>query len=234
MNKILNYIAHGKGVGAMILLLFSFIIAFYTAINSRIVLNDSIPYMQNISDQLLPIKIENGKVVVPENTVKEVNLAGDKRTVYQFVIDTTRDELDTSALKSGLYLTRSYFYAVKQNEIRSVKLEGNLELLKQDYTPMFATAVRWLVAFIGLGGTILLFLMFFVVAILFAFCSGLATAINKKELGFDAKMRLSTLVFIAVYLLSFVLGWVGFNLHGLLFFLVVIAAQIAVVKRLPQ
>lgn len=234
MNKIFDYIFKGRGIGAFLLLAAAFAISVYTAVNVRGILTESIPYMQATADKILPIKVENGKTVVPDNTVKDIVLFDLGKNSLHFIIDTTKDTLDTNNLRQGIYLSRSYFYVVKNNEIRSTKLDGSFDLPKGDYTPFFKSVIKWSVIAIAVGGTFAMFFLFFILTLIYALCAGFSAAVTKKMLNFDTKMRLSAVAFTVIYALSTILEFAGYNLGKLIFFAAVIAVQILILKKMPQ
>jgi len=237
MNKLSNYIIKGRGIGAILLLALAFVVSLYIAINVKIVLTDSIPHLQTIADQMLPIKIENGQVTDPANTIREFDIPADPEGKNHFlmVIDTTSDTLDTTKLTNGIYLTRSYLYVVNAltQEVRSLKLNGNIELPQKDYTLQMQSGIKWVVLFVAALLTLGLFIGFLLLNLLFAFCAGLAAAIARKNVNFETRMRLSSLLFIGVYLLYIILNFVGINLNSIAFFLIMLVLQIVSLKKLP-
>ena len=71
MEKIINYIARGQGLGIKFLLLFSLIVAVFYAVGTKFAGDQFfVPAAQKAADAFLPIRIENGIVTEPENTVK--------------------------------------------------------------------------------------------------------------------------------------------------------------------
>ncbi len=237
MNKLSNYISKGRGIGAFLLLALAFVISMYFSITAKMVLTDSIPYIQTIADRMLPLKIENGQVTDPANTIREFDIPIDEegKDHYLMVIDTTSDALDTSKLTSGIYLSRSYLYAVnaQTKEVRSLKLNGNFELPQKDYTLQMQSGIKWAVLLIAAVLTLGLFIGFLLLNLLFAFCAGLAAAITRKNVSFDTRMRLSSVLFCGVYLLSVLLSWAGIDLNRIAFFLIMLVLQIISLKKLP-
>ena len=233
MKKILNYIANGKGTGALWLFLFSLIMTVYAVTNLNSVLPQSIPYVQKLADDILPLKVENQKLVVPENTVMRrlYNFGDDE---VSFMIDTTRDMLTEEEYKPGIYLTRSYIYTIKKNDVRRQGWNVDFNLPKQDYTPMLQTFFKWVVGLSAIIGPFVYFLCFLIAVLFYAFCSGFACALNKTELDFKTKMRLNTILFIGVYILSILCAHIGIVLSMLGFFLLMIALQIISVKRITE
>ena len=131
MQKIIDYVIKGKGIGALWLLLFSALFAFISAYKLHRELPQAVPYIQQFADEFLPITIENGKVVTPEETVKThtYDFGGESFVV---TIDTTKDVIEEGA-KPGIYLTKSYLYSVANDEVRRQNL-ADMKLEKKDYT----------------------------------------------------------------------------------------------------
>ncbi len=231
MQKLLNYITKGKGIGALTLLLFSAIIAFYSAYTINRFLPQMVPYVQKVADDLLPIKIENGQLVIPQEP-KTLNYTIGEES-FAVEIDPTKDLL-LEIEKPGIYLTRSYLYTINNKEVRRQKLSSNLNLPKQDYTPLMYNLIKWLVWGVVLIGPFFNFACFLIAVLFYAMCTGLACVLNKTPLNFQTKMRLNTVLFIGVYILSTLVRLAGFRLSLLAFFLIMIALQIVCVKWLKK
>ena len=197
MNKIKNYVLQGRGIGAIWLFAFALLLSLWVAHKLNVILPQSVPYIQQLADDALPIKIKNGHVVEPQNEVKLLSytVLGAPFTVG---IDTTKDVLEEGKHAPGLYLTKSYLYTVSDKEIRRQDLVADLDLPKQDYTPAFNKVIRWIVGSVAVLGPVLAFFYFLIGVLLYAFCTGLACFLNKNELTFKAKMRLNTVLFIGV------------------------------------
>ena len=236
MNKILNYISGGKGIGAVLILLLSALISVYFSLMARTAVINSIPYLQMIADEILPISMVDGTITVPQNTKKVYPIYSDEKSEdVSFTIDTTSDSLDTTNLKSGLYLTLSYFYAVdnSKGEIKSTKLKGSIRLDKKDYTNILKDNVKWIVMAIFTLSMISYFIVYFLLTMFYAFCAGIAAKVSNKNLDFDKKMRLSAVCLFIVLILSFVSGLFNINIPWLMFLLLVIGLQIFFTKKLP-
>ena len=235
MNKILNYISNGKGIGSIIILLISTLLSLYIALISRSFVSQSIPYIQIVANEILPIKMTNGIITTPYNTKKVYPISSDDKIgEYSFTIDTTTDTLDTTNLKSGLYLTRTHFYSINnyKGEIKSTKLQGDFTLEKKDYTETLKGYVKWFVIAIFLISLIAYFISYLLLNIFYAYCTIIAAKIYNKELNFDKKMRLSIVALSAVVFFSFILKFAGINMHWLIFILLVIGLQIILAKKI--
>ena len=235
MTKILNYIAKGKGTGAVWLLLLAFVYTLYLSLAARAFMFDSVPYVQHVADELLPVSVKDGKIVSPENTVREITLTGNTQNdTYSFVLDTTQDTLDTTKLTNGIYFSRLYAYTVNDDQIKTTKISSSFDLPKKDYQPILNSAIKWVVMGIAVVGIVVLFLIYFVLAIFYAYCAALAANLNKISLSFDTRMRLSSVAFSVVYILTFVLNMLGLHINIFLFFIIMLLVQFVVVKKLPQ
>lgn len=236
MKKILNYIAAGQGLGIKFLLVFSAIVALVYAVYVRTAGTEFIPYAQDIADQMLPIKVENGIVVEPANTIKKAQLRVDENMSpleLPLVINTTVDTLDAANLTSGVYLTRTTFYTVNKNEVKLYKLENDFELPQADYRETFKSVLFWTAAIVFIFGGLILFVTYFLLSIFYATCSYALSVILSRKYGFDLRMRLSVLCLICAYVLFALLGWLGIETGKLVFFAVVLALQILAITKLP-
>ncbi len=244
MNKIKGYVLNGKGIGAFVLFALAFAVSVYFAVILRSELIEAVPLMQDVADKVLPIEIKNGVVLNPENTVKvidfnEQNHETDVKNAEEYanlpvlVIDTTQDTLDTAGLKQGLYLSRTTLYAVKTGEVRVIKLQNNTNLIlpKQDYTEEFKTAIKWTALLMASCGTVIAFLVFLILTVFYAYLAGVAAWINKTTLAFDVKMRLSSVLFAAVYIIAELADAAGFPLGVKIFALLMFALQIITIRK---
>ena len=230
MQKILNYIKNGKGIGTLWILCLALIVAFYSAYTASQLLPPTIPHIQNFADTFLPLKIENGKVIVPENTVIEKTYhLNDEPIVIK--LDTTQDMLDGNQPKTGLYLTRSYLYSVSDARVQRQALPTQLNLEKQNYAPLLQTLFRHIVWLIAVIGPVFNFICFMLAVLFYAWLSSLACALNKTALPFKLKMRLNTCLFIAVYIFSTLCDSLSLHISLLSFFLIMLALQIVCVKK---
>jgi len=230
MLKLINYIKNGKGIGAIWLLILGAVLAFYTAFKVNKSLPLAIPYVQDLADEFLPIKIEDGKIVDPVETIKkhEYQLGKDHLTL---TLDTTKDVLEEQDMMQGIYVTRSYIYTINGKEVRRQALQGSYNIEKRDYTPLLQKIVNWVVWGIALIGPFFNFVLFLIAVLIYAFCTGLACVLNKVSLDFKRKMRLNTVLFIGLYTLVTILQYAGLQISTFTFFLIMIALQLLLVKK---
>lgn len=235
MKKISNYIANAQGLGIKFLLLYSLILGLIFALFIRIQGPQFIPYAQSLADQMLPIKIENGVVVEPVDTVKKARLSiGDKSLELPLVLDTTVDTLDASHLRDGVYMTRTAIYSVNRNQVRINQLQGNIDLPRADYSDAFKTFLNWSAVLFLIFGTAGIFVFFFILSIFYAFCTGIMNYFMKKKFTFDLKMRSSVISLITTYILFFILDLIGVSSGWLGFFLIVMLMQYFLLRNIPS
>ena len=218
MNKILNYIKNGRGYGLKFLILYSLLLSVIFAFQIKGLGDDFVPEMQNAADKILPIKIENGAIIEPNNEIKSVNL-NFGGIIFPFVLDTTVDTIDPIGLKPGIYVTRKALYSVSDKDTRVVDFQQNMDLLQGNYVSLFKKVV-WAVTIItALIGWFIPFLGYALCAILYAFCGKLVAKCKKMPINFATAMRLSVVCYFATLLLLLVLGlfglWLSFGLISL-------------------
>lgn len=235
MQKIYQYILNGKGIGLLFLLLLSLIMAIYFTIVIRNGGKSFIPIAQDTADQILPIKIENGIVVTPSETIKNIPIKFNKEGTisYPLVIDTTQDTMDTTTLKPGIYLSKTSLYTVKNGEIRVIKLQDNLEIQQGDYTKFFQSVLNWFSLLVGLFGALILFAVYLLLGVFYAWCSYAVSAVFSKKYDFSQRMRLGILSMLTVYLVFLPLNMI-ITTSWFLFFICVILLQGIVIYQLPK
>ena len=235
MNKILNYIIKGHGIGTIIILFFSVLISSYQELIIRTAVIDSIPYIQMVADEILPLKLENGTITLPKDMKKSFPLYVDKTYgEIPFVIDTSSKEINVNELKSGIYLTKTSLYTVNNinGKITNSKLRGDLYLEKKDYTQNLKDKVKWFMMLVTILLVIKNFLVYFIANLLYTLLSEPIIKANNITLNFDAKMRLSAVCLFLILSLSFILQLIGLNLNLFAIIILMIISQYIITKKI--
>lgn len=230
MQKISNYIRNAKGIGALWIFLLAMFVALSSAHRARLFLPRAVPYVQNFADTFFPIKIQNGRIVAPENTIISKTYHVNKEPLV-ITLDTTRDLLDVQNPKTGLYFTRLYMYSIIDDKIQRQPYTADIELKKQNYMPLLNNLIRFIVRLILFVGPFFDFACFMVAIVFYAFLTGFSCFLNKAVLTFKQKMRLNSVLFIGVYVLSTLFYCVGIYVSTLSFFLMMVALQLIFVKK---
>ena len=140
MTRIINYLKNGRGIGTLFLALLAVIITVQFFYASKKVVLAMVPEVQNTLNQLLPIEIENGVVIEPADTVKNVKLKVPFVPGYAglpVILDTRVDSLDFDELlksKSSIQISRKNVYVVSKGEVKVRSLgDASYRFEKQDY-----------------------------------------------------------------------------------------------------
>ena len=230
MKSIINYIKFGRGIGARWLFLYAVVVSIVLGVSIKIAGYYATPTLQSIADQLLPIKIENGVIVEPENTVKAVKLDAEELSQYPIILDTTLEVIDTAGLRDGIYISKKAVYFVNDNQIRVHNFSGTMDLPKGDYTDMFKKIAVYVAWFMGLLALIVLFIVYLALTAFYAIFATTLSKVCKVNLDYPAGMRLSALAYIFTSVLLAILRLCGLNTPLWLYFIAVIALQTIILK----
>lgn len=228
MKKIIDYITKNSGFGILPLLAFSVIAAIVISIKMKDLSNSLIPAAQQTANQILPIKIEHGRVITPDNIHQTFKIKlSDQFPEVQipFVIDTTVDTVDPTRLKEGIYLTRTAFYTVGKRETKVMALSDSLDIPQGDYTDFFKDVANYVIAFMFSFFVIIFFVGLLLACLFYTLTAWILSAIMKRQAEFDFRMRLSSCGVIMIYTLSFLLTLSGSSLSGMVFFILMLVFQ---------
>lgn len=230
MKSIINYIKFGHGIGARWLFLYAIIISIVLGVSVKMVGYYATPTLQSVADQLLPIKIENGIIVEPENTVKAVKLDAEELSQYPIILDTTLDVIDTAGLRDGIYISKKAVYFVNDDQTRVQNFRGTMYLAQGDYTDMFkkiSVYAGWIIGFFAL---LTMFVVYLVLTAFYAIFAVALSKICKVAIDYPAGMRLSALAYITTSVLMAILRLCGLHTPLWLYFVAVIALQVLLLK----
>ncbi|MDY2829759.1 MAG: DUF1189 family protein [Alphaproteobacteria bacterium] len=219
MKKLSNYIFNGKGFGVLALFILALIVGGVFGLALKEIGDAFVPVAQDAADKILPIKIEDGKVVSPENLNKTVSVelavmndeSGEQETL-DITINTTEDELKLDSLKTGLYLSKTKFYTVSDSQVKIIPLEGSFDIEKGDYTEIFKSFVTYGSVIGGLFYWILAFVFLLLFALVLAVVAAGIAKILRRQAAFDVRMRLSVCALIGVYLVDWILGFMNWEM----------------------
>lgn len=233
MNKILNYFKSGRGIGAKWLLLYSFVVALIFAFAIRSHGTQAIPTLQHVADQLLPLRVENGIIVEPAETVKSIDL-GLKGADIPFILDTTLDTIDTTGLKDGVYISRKAVYVVNNHKTKVYNFEDSFTLERGDYTGLFRSVINYASVFIGVFTFVGLYVLVLALTCFYALFAMLFNKVFKSSMDYAACMRLSAIAYLATSLVINVLRFSGLSVANWVFFAAVLALQAICTKMLAK
>ena len=224
MKKIVDYILSGKGIGFKWLLCFSVIVSIFFGLIIKNVGNSLVPSIQEVADQILPVKVEDGHIVTPDGIDKQLKLqVSENLPEFQipFSIRTDVDALEEKDLQPGIYLTRTALYNVVNGEMEVKEIRGSFEIPKGDYSDLLKTTMTY-VALISVAFSVLVcFVSFTILALFCSVTAHILLKIFKKQADFSFRMRLSTCAIILMYFLKYLAELSGTSV-GLSFVLVLI------------
>lgn len=229
MKDILLY---KKWIGALALAVCTIITAAFFANAGADFIKQSSPIAEREINAFLPITIAGGEITAPQNTIISKTYGSGNET-FNVILDTRTDEIDNSVLKNkGLYISRSYIYAVSGNktEIRDLKnipdmlidaqtVHDFFEVLQDRaggyiFCLLFAVLFAWTAAAIGLYSVVIHF--------------ALKSMFNG---GFALTLRISTFAYIALYLLRI---FAGLNIGVVATFVIILGVNFGVNKWLQS
>lgn len=212
MNKIRNYILNGKGIAAKYLAILSLVLTIVITIFFSIIYNVAAEKIGVVPTRTGEIKIENGVIVSPEKQLIRDAFVFDDNMQLPLIIDTRTDSINTASLGTGVYLSRSKIYVKSDRKTEIYDYPETLTIEKRDYTDdiksynAYASANVFVITFFVVLFWLLLYTM------LLSFVSHIVSAIIKKPLAFEQRMRLSAIVLIIYQIGSFVLKFAGITI----------------------
>ena len=202
MNKFLNYILKGRGRGFLPLLTGSVLLSIIISLFFHANMDTLLPLTAADLQPIVPITFENGVIVEPADQLKKATVKRDN-IEYVLALDTRADEIDKSELdKTGLYLSRRYFYVVDGQNVRrqsfdNVSVVVDEDGLKQAFEKIRFYMVTGVFTFVALGLFILFVLMMLGLLLTLLFSSA------AKSLSLAARMRLNSMVVLWTALVAF-------------------------------
>lgn len=237
MQKLTNYIFNGRGLGFLWLFIFTFISAAVISIKLQKLSDSLIPSLQAAADQILPIKIEHGKIITPDNTFKTVHIKLSENfpeIQIPFVINTTIDTINPAQLPEGLYLTKTAFYTVSPKQTKITAFNDSLDIPQGDYTDIFRKFAFYIISFVFIFLIIAFFIGVTVLSLFYTLTALLLATLMQRQTNFDFRMRLSSSAVIFAYTLSLILSVFGSSVSGTILFLLILILQGMFIYNMPK
>jgi len=239
MEKIFDYVRNGKGKGFIFLLATAVLITIFWMFFIKQQYNEFRPQLLSAANNILPITVENGKIIDPINTYKkvEIKFSEDDKEAFPIVLDTRLENSEVPEAKAGLFLMTNEVYAISPSKIERLALKDGVWS-----TDKAEELLDYYVGGISLIISIVLIIVFFIGMLLKTLITAfigrlIAKAQHKEEmLSFEVLMRLSALLIAAIEIIAFGcgfgLGFVISNLQRVLLALVVVWLFIARCQRI--
>ncbi len=233
MEKITNYIKNGKGFGLLFLLAASVIIALIMMFSLKDIYKAIRPQALLIAEDILPLTIQNHKVINPVNTYKKLNLTiGETKAdsaSFPIILDTRSDSSEMPKEKQGLYIMSDAVYMISPAQIRRIeyKNDGVIDLAAFENLADYLSSIFFIIAAIGI------ILVFFLSALFKTWLAALIGLFGQKFITNDASydmgilMRLCAVLTASIEVFSFILSWTLHNsLTGFQTFVIIIILEL--------
>lgn len=123
-NKMKKFLLETKGIGALAVVLYALIISYYASDWSAKFLKQIMPTVVAETSDFLPITLENGTIVEPQNAYISKTYGTETKPIY-IVLDTRADSFSTDDIKeNGLYISRKHLYGITSQKTEIRDFEG--------------------------------------------------------------------------------------------------------------
>lgn len=130
MEKFVNYVRNGKGVGLLFILAASVIATIAMLLAAKGFYNDMRPQVMMVANDFLPITVKGGKIVDPIDTYKRVNLkfgnTGTKKDYFTVVLNTREEAKSLPRGEQGLFIYKDMVSVVSQRKTQSYELQDGV------------------------------------------------------------------------------------------------------------
>lgn len=211
MNKILNYIRQGKGRGLIFLLAAAVLVTIFTVTFVKYQYNEFRPKLISAMDELLPITVENGQIVSPQDTYKKIDLKFNEDdasdVTISLILDTRAEAGEISPNAYGIYFMKDKFYIVSPNKIEMRPLnDGVWDKQKGEELLDYFVGALWLTVSVVI--LVVLFVIFLIKTLIVVLFGKIGSKIFNKDATLDtlALMRLGAIVVAIIEVLSLTFG----------------------------
>ncbi len=232
MEKIVNYVYRGKGVGLLFILAASVLVTIVMLIVGKNFYGEMRPQMMLVANDFLPITVENGKIVSPADTYKRVNLDLGGKDNFSVVLNTREDAGGLPRNESGIFVYRDAIYVVSPNQIRNYNLQDGM----WDSTQFEQLLDQLSGIIFGVAGVVLIFVLF-IVCLIKTVGAALLGALAQRILGKKDALPMSSLMRLCAVLVSGVevIRWIaissGATLTGMTVFALVVVLELVFVFK---
>ena len=220
MEKLMQYVKGGKGRGLIFLLAAAVVMSFVGVYMLRQIYGGIEPQIMLTADEFLPITVENGKIVSPENVYKKIDFkfgeAIDNSDVLPIVLDTQSETTTVPDAKVGIFIMKDIVYMITPTKIEKVYLSDGV--WDKDKIKGFLDSFISMFSFVMTVLMVVFFFLFLLIkTLIIAWLSKVGLKVMQKNTlpDFAGLMRLSALV-IAIFdvIMVCISFGLGFSLNG--------------------
>lgn len=231
MEKIINYVRNGKGIGLLFMLAAAVIVTIFMLLVAKNFYGEMRPQALMVANDFLPITVRGGQIVEPADTYKRVNLKfGDTGTAKDYiavVLDTREEAKALPREEPGIFIYKNMISLVSQNKTQSYDLQDgvwdkdSVEKLFDSVVGVLSGAIA--VVLIGVLFVVCLFKTFMAAVLGFLAAKVLNRA---KQFDMQALMRFCAVGISALEVLRWGGTLLGMNFTGFQIFWVVVLIEI--------
>ena len=223
-----DFLLKTKFLGVALVLIYALVLASLATPTINNLIRTSVPQAAQEIKYFLPITIENGVIVSPENTVLERDFDANGQKV-RIVLDTRVDEFAaTNLTETGIFISKKYLYAIspQKTEIRSLSQMPNMmiddEVVDQFADQLVQKSSKWMFVSIFFG------LLIFVSVAILLYTLLLAWPMAAwAKVSFAQTLRVTTIAYVLLAAVSYVLS---FNFSIIATLVILAVSNVAVVK----
>ncbi len=204
-----NFLLYNKWLGFIALLLYALIASAVVSKFGIALVEQYTPIVTTEAEQFLPITLQNGEIVAPQNAVISQSYGvNDNNMKFNVVLNTTRDEFEaTSLTEPGLYISKKFVYGVngQKTEIRSLKEFPDGTLDKETLDAGATLFVKNVQKYMFPLYAIVALIVAMIVVLLYTVVMHWLMAIMFK-VNFGQTLRINTLVYVVISIVSILSG----------------------------
>lgn len=231
MEKFVNYVRNGKGIGLLFMLAASVIVTIFMLLVAKNFYGEMRPQALMVANDFLPITVKGGKIVEPADTYKRVNLkfgnTGTKKDYFSVVLNTREEAKALPRGEQGIYIYKDMLSVVSQRKTQSYELQDgvwdkdSVEKLLDSVIGVLSGVIG--VVLIGILFVVCLFKTFMAAALGFLAAKVLNRA---KQFDMQALMRFCAVGISALEVLRWGGTLLGMGFTGFQIFWVVVLLEI--------
>lgn len=230
MEKIVNYVRNGKGVGLLFILAASVLVTIVFVLLAKGYYADARGQVLTVAGDFLPITVKSGVITDPLDTYKRVNIdfgqQGNPKDMFSVVLNTREDVSVSSGDAQGLYLLKDQIYVITPTQMRHYSLQDgfwNMERFEELMDDVVGVIF-------GSVSIVLIGILFLVCLVKTFFAAGLGLIVLKISgrnglFDLSALMRLSAVLVAVLEVIRWAMTFLGIQLTGFGAFVIVVVLE---------
>lgn len=231
MEKVINYVRQGKGLGLLFILAASVLVTIIFVLLGKELYSETREQVLTVAGDFLPITVQKGVITEPEDTYKRVNVdfgkMGDPKDMIAIVLNTREDFVVSPQDMNGLYLLKNQIYVVSSTQMRHYALQDGIWNMER-----FEKLMDDVAGVIFVSISVILIGMLFLICLVKTFTAALLGKLLLKVVGKSADWDMPALMRLCAVLVALweILRWgcvfLGIELTGFSAFVIVLILEL--------